>query len=701
MIFLMKKFHLSFEIIILLLVLISHLFVALAPEGRLLNWYKTDDAFYYFKVAQNISEGRGITFDGLNTTNGFHPLWMAICIPIFSLARINLFLPLRVLVMVLAILNAAAGILLYRLFANNLSRESGWLVAFFWMFTSAIHGLTTMLGMETGVNALSIILFICLVSRLPANSKTNKKSWLKIFWLGLAALLVLFSRLDNIFLVLLAGVWLIFRNSSLRWQLLLDFCLILLISIFSYYFRIQSTTNIFNFLPFAYLFIGMSIFFKPLALYFSGAYAFGLQNRGLKTLVKSVLFLSAASAIISIVIIVLFDVLHVFRGYSRSVLIMDWGLSTLILVGLHFILQLINVRKSVPMQESLSLRQNWKTWIQDTVAYFAPLSVGLGAYMLWNVSYASTVLPISGTIKRWWGLLPNTVYGFPNKTLDGIISGWFSVSSNGGPWSLVIQPLDFLAQWLSKFINPSIQVNTKTIFLIVLWLALLGLAVWLIRRQWAWVCSTVDRFGLLPLFAGCLFSVISYKATGYLHAKYWYWIAEMVFIVIAGGILLECIFCEIRKRKISLELPKIIAISVCILIFASFSFNLWQNFRWDLPLGYQHSYIKETVAIQQNTQSGSVIGMTGGGVTAYFIQNRTVVNLDGLINGKEYFEQLKKGNADQYFDSIHIQYVYGAPSMLLDSDPYRWVLEGHLIAIQQFGDSTLYSYQVPAGGVRN
>jgi hypothetical protein len=697
----MKKFHLSFELIILVLVLSTHLFVALAPEGRLLNWFKTDDAFYYFKVAQNISEGRGITFDGLSTTNGFHPLWMAICVPIFSLARINLFLPLRVLVMVLAILNAAAGILLYRLFAKNISRECGWIVAFFWMFTSAIHGLTTMLGMETGINALSIILFIFLISRLSADSKTHKKSWQKIFLLGLAALFVLFSRLDNIFLVLLAGVWLIFRNSSLRWQLLLDFCLILLIAVFSYYSRIQSTTNIFNFLPFAYLFIGMSILFKPLALYISGTYTFDKQNRGLKSLVKTILFLSAASAITSLAIMVLFDGLNIFRGYSRSVLILDWGLSTLILGGLHFFLQSINVRKSNPLLEDPSFRQNWQTWVQDSAAYFVPLITGLGTYMLWNLSYASTALPISGTIKRWWGLLPNTVYGFPNKTLGGIISGWFSASSNGGPWSLIIQPFDLLAQWLSKLFDPSIQVNTKNIFLIFLWLAFLGLAVWLTRRQWAWVRSTIDRFSLLPLFAGCLFSIISYKATGYLHAKYWYWIAEMVLIVFAGGILLECFFCEIRKRKIFLELPKTIAIACCILIFANFSFNLWQNFRWDLPLGYQHGYLKETIAIQENTQPGSVIGLTGGGVTAYFIQNRTVVNLDGLINGKEYFEQLKKGNADQYFDSIHMQYAYGAPSMLLDSDPYRWVLEGHLIANQQLGDSTLYTYQTPAGAARN
>jgi hypothetical protein len=695
----MKKFHLSFEVILLLLVIFSHLFVALAPEGRLLNWFKTDDAFYYFKVAQNISEGRGVTFDGFNATNGFHPLWMAICVPIFTLARINLFLPLRVLVMVLALLNAFAGILLYRLFSKNLSKETGWLVAFFWMFTPAIHGLTTMLGMETGVNAVSIILFIYLISRFPADLKLDRKSWLKMFWLGLAALLVLFSRLDNIFLVLLAGVWLVFRNLSLRWQVLLDFCLILLVAVVSYYLRIQSTTNIINFLPFAYLLIGLSVIIKPLANYFSGAYDLASQESGVKTFVRNILFLSAASAIISILIIILFDGLNLFRGYSRAVLVLDWGLSLVLLSGKNLILRWLNQRLKSSRIEELSLKKNWKVWLQNAVAFFAPLGFGLGAYMLWNLSYAGSALPISGTIKRWWGLLPNTVYGFPNKTLAGVISGWFSASPNSGPWSLVTQPLEILAQWLNQLF--SMRGNGTTITLIILWMALLGLVIWLVRRQWSWVQSTVDRFALLPLFAGCLFSVISYKATGYLHAKYWYWIAEMVFIVIAGGILLECVFCEIRKRKAAFDMTKAIALSSCVIIFALFALNLGQVFRWDLPEGDQHDYIGETLNIQNNTQPGSVIGLTGGGVTAYFIQDRTIVNLDGLINGKEYFEQLKKGNADQYFDSIHMQYVYGSPDMLLDSDPYRWVLEGHLIAIKQLGGSTLFSYQDPNGGGLN
>jgi hypothetical protein len=507
--------------------------------------------------------------------------------------------------------------------------------------------------------------------------------------------------LDNIFLVLLAGVWLVFHNSSLRWQVLLDFCLILLIAVVSYFYRIQTTTNILNFLPFAYLLIGLSIILKPLADYFSGAYAFSLKDSAVKVLLKNLVYLTAASAIISILIIFLFDGLNLFRGYSRSVLILDWGLSVVVLGGKNYILRLFNQRSKISPFEEFSLKKNWKMWLQNAVAFFAPLGIGLGVYMLWNLSYAGTALPISGTIKRWWGLLPNTVYGTPNKTLADVVSGWFSASPNSGPWSLVTQPLDNLAQWLNQLFNLSMQGNSKTIILVIIWMALMALVIWLVRHQWAWVHSTAYHFGLLPLFAGCLFAVISYKATGYLHAKYWYWITEMVFIVIAGGILLECIFCEIRKRKAAFNLTKTIAISSCMIIFALFAFNTWQVFRWDLPDGYQHAYFEETFNIQDNSQPGAVIGMTGGGVTAYFIQDRTVVNLDGLINGKEYFEQLKKGNADKYFESIHIKVVYGSRNMLLDSDPYRWVLEGRLTPIKQLGESILFSYQGPKDGVLN
>lgn len=41
-----------------------------------------DDSFYVFRTAENIAAGRGVTFDQINPTNGFHPLWMVVAVPL-------------------------------------------------------------------------------------------------------------------------------------------------------------------------------------------------------------------------------------------------------------------------------------------------------------------------------------------------------------------------------------------------------------------------------------------------------------------------------------------------------------------------------------------------------------------------------------------------------------------------------------------
>ncbi len=37
-----------------------------------------DDAYYYLAIARNLVDGHGSTFDQINLTNGYHPLWLAI-----------------------------------------------------------------------------------------------------------------------------------------------------------------------------------------------------------------------------------------------------------------------------------------------------------------------------------------------------------------------------------------------------------------------------------------------------------------------------------------------------------------------------------------------------------------------------------------------------------------------------------------------
>ena len=42
-----------------------------------------DDAYYYLGVSRNLAAGAGSTFDGINPTNGYHPLWCWLLVPVF------------------------------------------------------------------------------------------------------------------------------------------------------------------------------------------------------------------------------------------------------------------------------------------------------------------------------------------------------------------------------------------------------------------------------------------------------------------------------------------------------------------------------------------------------------------------------------------------------------------------------------------
>ena len=43
-----------------------------------------DDSFYYLQVARNLAAGLGSTFDGVEATNGYHPLWMMLLVPVYA-----------------------------------------------------------------------------------------------------------------------------------------------------------------------------------------------------------------------------------------------------------------------------------------------------------------------------------------------------------------------------------------------------------------------------------------------------------------------------------------------------------------------------------------------------------------------------------------------------------------------------------------
>jgi hypothetical protein len=185
-------------------IVLAGIAIAFSNEYAVLNWFLTDDAFYYFKVAQNITKGHGSTFDGINLTNGYHPLWMLICIPIFALARVNLVLPLRIVILVSVGLGAGSAVLLFRLLRRVLEEQIAFVITVLWAFTWSFFRVNTMGGMETILSAFFILLLWAQVAKLnQAKGVTLKQIW-KV---GLIAIFTFLSRLDNIFLVFFAGLW--------------------------------------------------------------------------------------------------------------------------------------------------------------------------------------------------------------------------------------------------------------------------------------------------------------------------------------------------------------------------------------------------------------------------------------------------------------------------------------------------------------
>src|SRR5574340_1573419 len=200
-----------FEAALTIVFLSATLFAAFSDAYNLPNtWFIRDDAYYYYKVAQNISEGRASTFDGIHPTNGYPPLWLAICIPIFALARFDLILPLRLLAILIGLLQLATAILLYRLLRRAISEAAGILAACFWAFNTYVLVFLYKTGVESPITIFLVVLLLLQLYDLDSTWRTQPPRLSKIAGLGITSTLIAFGRLDLAFFALIVGLWIIF-----------------------------------------------------------------------------------------------------------------------------------------------------------------------------------------------------------------------------------------------------------------------------------------------------------------------------------------------------------------------------------------------------------------------------------------------------------------------------------------------------------
>ena len=155
-----------------------------------------DDAFYYFKIAQNISAGQGSVFSPGEPTNGYHPLWMVVLVVVHFVTRPSPETFVLESLLVAAALNLLAATLLCRLLATFgfSEAQSGFGALLYLTLPWTVN--LTLSGLETPLYFVCLFGFLLAAQRcFDAHAPLRERHGVV---LGLAAGLLMLARTDGL-----------------------------------------------------------------------------------------------------------------------------------------------------------------------------------------------------------------------------------------------------------------------------------------------------------------------------------------------------------------------------------------------------------------------------------------------------------------------------------------------------------------------
>jgi hypothetical protein len=690
-----KRIHL-FETFLIIVILGIHLYAAFSDAYNLPNtWFNRDDAYYYFKVAQNITEGFGSTFDKINPTNGYHPLWMLVCIPIFALARFDLILPLRVLLLVTAIMDAATAVLIYRLIKSNLSNAVAIVASSFWAFGIFVQNTVYESGLETPLAAFAIVLFIYKLGQFEREWRSNPVTTQQIGTLALIATMVMFSRLDLVFLAVISGIWIVFRGKPIRSLLLLDVLIIFTSMTSSIALRTGIDQYNAVYATSATDAAILVLVTKIISLYFFGGYQHPRAGSIPKMTQRIGLAITTGS-VLSIGMYFLLVQMGIGKTFPRSAFIIDWGISLLLILTLRLVVRFapLDNDRAKSSNQTISpiyeLQANWKKWLTEGAVYYGIVGGSLGLYMLYNKIAFGVSSPISGLVKRWWGTLLNTIYEKPAPDWGSFFG--IGYDSAYDAW----QPATGIFTWMAKLIYPLYPGPTtadERYYISMLICVVVAFVVLFINARR--MLKILSNMALIPLAVGCGVQILSYTTTAYGGVKEWYWVGEIILITLIGSVFLDLILRPLQRllKRFGSFIkftPEFAAIILAISLAYEFGSEIVAHIRYNYyPADPAYRNILPILPIlEDNTQPGDMIGMTGGGIAGYFIHDRTVVNMDGLINSPEYFHALQNKQAPQYLRKHGVNVIF-ANTGLLALPPYFNQFDRYLESYAGFGGKSL------------
>ena len=198
--------------LLLTLIFLISLIFAFLPIHISISRFLYDDSFYYLVVAKNIADGQGATFDGINPTNGFQPLWMVLLKLISPFFQKGSFTFLHIVLSLSSVFHTLTAYFIFSiLYEFTEKRNLSLLCCAFWglnpfIICISLTGLETPL--YTAILSASLLFYI-----------KNYKSQLRYpyYCLGILLGLTALARFDSLILfliIIIHQIYISFRNNN-------------------------------------------------------------------------------------------------------------------------------------------------------------------------------------------------------------------------------------------------------------------------------------------------------------------------------------------------------------------------------------------------------------------------------------------------------------------------------------------------------
>jgi len=216
--------------IFIIVAFIIRLIIILHPLNTLVT-YNGDDMYYYLEIAENIITGKGVSFDGINITNGFHPMYLLMILPIVNFFLMDKLLASYSALILLMLFNVFTAIFVFKIVVLlTKSKDAALISAFIWLF-NPWNIFIPMTGVEVAISSFFIAasLYTYINYRIKSENDFSKFKIWPIIFIGLLLGLAILSRSDSIFIAIAIGLDILYQSiknimkSSSRNRILLKY----------------------------------------------------------------------------------------------------------------------------------------------------------------------------------------------------------------------------------------------------------------------------------------------------------------------------------------------------------------------------------------------------------------------------------------------------------------------------------------------